>query len=479
MLTILLILLPLVAGGFILALKEEKMVKKAALAASVALFAATAGILAMFYGTPLLSINMLWISAINSHLHLGVDGISLVLILMAVGLLPFIVAADNASIKKPNVFYALLFFSISAILGVFMALDSFLFYIFWELSLIPVYFLALIWGGEGSRKATLKFFIYTAAGSLLMLVANIYIYMVSSAHSFDIAGMYNQHLSAGEQSWLFWLIFIAFAIKAPIFPFHTWMPETYTKAPMKATMILSAIMSKMGIYGMVRWLIPMVPLGVAQWGNTVMVVAVIGVVYASIVTLMQKDLKTFSAYTSMAHISLIVAGVFAANQISMQGVLFQMVAHGVNVVGMLYIISILEAKSGSRLISDFGGIRSIAPKFSSLFMIVTFGVVALPLTNGFIGEFLLITGIFEHSIWMAAVAGLSIIMGAIYMLYMFQKVVLGESGSKSSMIGDSKGTSFALLSLLALAIVVMGIFPQPILDATASTVSGILSFLMS
>lgn len=477
MLTVLLILLPFVAGIVALGIKDEMKVKRASLAMSLAVLGVTAASLALYYGSAMFGINELWIPAINAHLHLGMDGISATMVLLTTGLMPFILSAKDGELKRANLFYALLFFAQGAILGVFTALDSFLFYIFWELSLIPVYFLVLLWGGEGSRKVTLKFFIYTAAGSLLMLVANIYIYLSSSTHSFDLAGMYNQHLPIADQSWLFWMIFVAFAIKAPVFPLHTWMPSTYTKAPMKATMLLSAIMSKMGIYGMIRWLIPLVPQGTAQWGNTVMVLSIIGVVYASFITLKQKDLKTFSAYTSMAHIAMIVAGLFAFNLVGMQGVMFQMVAHGINVIGLLYIINIMETDGGSRLISDFGGIRSSAPRLSSLFMIVTFGVVALPLTNGFVGEFLLIAGIFKYSIWMAAVGGLSIIMGAIYMLYLFQKSMLGTEGKLSSKVMDIRGCSFMALSAIAILIVVMGVMPQPVLDATALAVSGILTFL--
>jgi NADH-quinone oxidoreductase subunit M len=477
MLTILLILLPFVAGSLLLAFKDEKMVKRAALGMSVAIFAATSIALALFSNTSLFTIDVMWIAAIGSHLHLGLDGISIAMVLLTTGLMPFIFSVNDGEIRRGKVFYALMFFAQGAILGVFTALDGFLFYIFWELSLIPIYFIILLWGGEGSRRTTLKFFIYTAAGSLLMLVAYIFIFMNSSTHSFDITGMYNQHISPGNQSWLFWMIFVAFAIKAPVFPLHTWMPETYTKAPMKGTMLLSAIMSKMGIYGMIRWMLPIVPLGSAQWGNTVMVLAIIGVVYASIITLKQKDLKTFSAYSSMAHIGLIVAGLFAFNLVGMQGVIFQMVAHGINIVGLLYIISIMETEGGSRLISSFGGLRSNTPRLSSLFMIITFGMVALPLTNAFIGEFLLITGIFKVSIWMAATAGLSIILGAIYMLYMFQKTMLGTAGPESAKIIDVKGCAFTALAIIALLIVVTGVMPQPILDVTSSAVDSILAYL--
>lgn len=478
MLTIALLILPLLAGFALLGIRKASVARKTALGASVAILALTAVLVNVYLHNPaLLVVDYLWIPAFNSHFHLGVDGITAVMLLLSTILMPFIIASQHKEVNKPGIFYALLFFTQASVLGVFMALDSFLFYVFWELSLIPIYFLMIVWGeGDDRRKITLKFFLYTIFGSLLMLLAFAYIYIGSPTHSFDITGMYGQHFSAFDQSWLFWLIFLAFAIKTPLFPLHTWMPKAYTQAPMAATMMLSAILSKMGIYGFIRWLMPLVPQGTAQWSWLVIVLAVIGIIYASFLTLKQNDMKTFSAYSSMAHTSLIVAGLFALNVQGMQGAVFQMLVHGINMVGILYIITLFEKETGSRMANQLGGIRAIAPKFASLFMLIMLGTIALPLTNGFVGEFLLISGIFKFNVWMAAFAGLTIIMGAIYMFYLYQKTMLGKLGNNISFT-DVKGIDFSFLSVIAALVIIMGILPQPLLNLSEQAVSNVLKYL--
>lgn len=478
MLTIFLILLPLLAGIGLLTIKNDFFARKIALWSSIAIFVYTLFLVFCYYtGLGSLTVDWQWIPIFNAHFHLDIDGVSLIMILLSVGLLPFIILSQKKNVSQAGTFYALLYFSFSAILGVFTAFDSFLFYICWELSLIPIYFLIILWGeGENRKKVTLKFFLYTVLGSLFMLVGFAYIYVHSASQSLDISGMAGQHLSVFEQSWLFWFIFIAFAIKTPLFPFHTWMPATYTQAPMAVTMLLSAVMSKMGIYGFIRWLIPLVPQGTMQWSWLVILLAVIGVVYASFITLKQADMKTFLAYSSMAHTGIIVAGLFALNIQGAQGAVFQMLVHGINMVGLLYLVNIFELQTGTRIISQLGGIRSMAPRLASLFLLILLGSVALPLTNGFVGEFLLISGIFAFSPWMAAFAGLSIIMGAVYMLFLYQKVMLGTLGEKST-ITDLKGAPFIALSIISFVVIALGVFPQPILDISELTVRNILQYL--
>lgn len=478
MLTIFLLILPLLAGFGLLTMKSETLARKFALWSSYAIVLFAAWLTYCYYnGLGALVVDVKWIPLFNVHFHLGIDGISLVMIILSAGLMPFIIVSQKREVANPGAFYGLLFFSLAAIFGVFTALDSFLFYIFWELSLIPIFFLMIIWGeGENRKKVTLKFFIYTILGSLLMLVGFAYIFIQSPAHSLDLSGMINLNLPLSTQSWLFWLIFIAFAVKTPLFPFHTWMPAAYTQAPMAATMLLSAVMSKMGIYGFIRWLIPLVPNGTLQWSWLVILLAVIGVVYASVITLKQTDLKTFLAYSSMAHTGLIVAGLFALNMQGVQGAVFQMLVHGVNMVGLLYIVNIIEKQTGTRIISQLGGIRAVAPRLATVFMLIMLGSVALPLTNGFVGEFLLISGVFEYSVWMAAFAGLTLIMGAVYMLYMYQKVMLGTLGEKSS-IADIKGSHLIALSLIAFLVIALGVYPQPILRISELSLFNVLEFL--
>lgn len=481
MLTLILIGFPFISGLLLLGFKKNAaLVKKLSLCSSLISIALAGLILLTFKSGQQqnLNVDFLWISALGIHFHFGVDGISMVMIILSTLLMPFIILAGKKEEKQANVLYPLMLFMQGAMLGVFTSLDCFLFYIFWELSLVPIYFILLIWGGKNKKRITLKFFIYTLVGSLLMLIAFVTLYLLSPTHTFDIKGIYGLNLPLGVQSWLFWFIFIAFAIKMPIFPFHTWQPETYTVAPIQGTMLLAGVMLKMGIYGVIRWLLPVVPLGVAQWGNVAMVLALVGVVYGSIIALKQKDLKTLVAYSSIAHVGLIAAGLFAGNFQSLQGVMFQMLVHGINVVGLFYLIDIIERKTGTRNLSELGGIRSLAPRFTTIFMIVMVGMIALPLTNGFIGEFLLISGIFRYNVWMGTAAGLTLVLGAVYMLYMFQKVMLGDTSSSSAEFHDIKGADLIGLSIIAALVIVMGVYPQPILDLTSNAINSLFSFIV-
>src|SRR6185295_152002 len=249
-------------------------------------------------------------------------------------LVPIIILSSfSHTYKNGPLFYSLILMMQMSLVGVFVALDGFLFYVFWELALIPIYIICLIWGGQDRVRITLKFFIYTLFGSLLMLVALIYLYLQTpGGHTFDINAFYALHLSASQQAYIFWAFFLAFAIKMPVFPFHTWQPDTYTDSPTSGTMLLSGIMLKMGIYGVLRWLLPVVPLGVTDWGTTAMVLSIIGVVYASCIAMVQKDFKRLIAYSSIAHVGLIAAGIFSLTMQGLQGGTIQMLSHGINVV---------------------------------------------------------------------------------------------------------------------------------------------------
>jgi NADH-quinone oxidoreductase subunit M len=376
-----------------------------------------------------------------------------------------------------------------ALVGVFTAMDGFLFYIFWELALIPIWFICLLWGGENRARITFKFFVYTLTGSLLMLVALIYIYLQTDnvilengeavKRTFDISALYvaGANLSSPEQSWIFWALFIAFAIKMPVFPFHTWQPDTYTVAPTQGTMLLAGIMLKMGTYGLVRWLLPLVPLGVQQWGNTAMLLSVIGILYASVIAIMQKDFKRLLAYSSIAHVGLISAGIFSLTAEGLQGGMFQMLAHGINVVGLFFVADILFSRSNTREISQLGGIRNVSHHFATMFMIVILGAVALPLTNGFVGEFLLITGIYQYDVWFAAFAGLTVIFGAVYFLRSYQKIMLGETNSLTSTFTDLSFNEKAVFVPLIILIIAMGVYPKPILDISQPAIMRIVNLI--
>lgn len=422
-----------------------------------------------------------WISSLGIRFKIGMDGISLLLVLLTTFLYPLIVLSTSKKpIKNENTFYALMMFMQAGLIGVFVSLDAFLFYVCWEAALIPVYFISAIWGGENRIKVTLRFFLYTIFGSLFMLAGIIYLFLqTSGVKNFDLSSFYALNLSITEQSVLFWAFFLAFAIKMPIFPFHTWQPDTYTEAPTQGTMLLSGIMLKMGIYGVIRWLLPVLPEGVAQWGNVALILSIIGIVYASIIAIKQTDMKRLIAYSSIAHVGLIAAGLFAFNIQSLQGSMIQMLNHGVSVVALFFIIQIIEERTGTRKIADLGGIVTKAPVLAVCFLIVTMGAVALPLTNGFVGEFLLLMGIYQYSAWAAAFAGLTIILGAVYMLRMYQSVMLGEANSLTNSFKDITGSERLILFVSVIVIIVVGVYPTFLLNISEASMNDLIGFVNS
>ena len=420
-------------------------------------------------------VNLAWIPQFGINFKAGVDGISMILLLLTNLLVPVIILCSfKQDIKNQNAFYALIFFMQSGLLLVFTALDGFLFYIGWEAALIPIYFICTLWGGENRIRVNLKFFIYTIAGSLIMLLAIIYLHLQTPNNSYDLSEFYNLNLDSGTQAWIFWAFFLAFAIKMPIFPFHTWQPDTYTEAPTVGTMLLSGIMLKMGIYGVIRWLIPVAPLGFAVWGQTAMILSIIGIVYASIIAFTQNDMKRLIAYSSIAHVGLISAGIFSWNLQGVQGAMIQMLSHGINVVGMFFIADIIIRRMNTRDLSLLGGIAKPAPKLAIGFLIILLGTVALPLTNGFIGEFLLLMGIYNYSIYYSVAAGLTIILGAVYMLRMYQRLMLGETNERTALFIDLDGTEKSVLLIVSALIIVIGVYPQPILHISEAAVTNLI-----
>ncbi len=409
------------------------------------------------------------------NIHFAMDGMSLVMLMLTNLLLPLIVLSGyNREMERPHVFYSLMLFMQFALNGVFISFDGCIYYIFWELALIPIYFIAFNWGGENRAKVTLKFFIYTLAGSLLMLFAFLFLYNGSPAHSLDWSSLTNNPACSCNQTWLFWLFFIAFAIKIPIIPFHTWQPDTYATAPTQGTMLLSGIMLKMGTYSLLRWLIPVVPAGVAEWQYVAITLSVIGIVYASVIAIMQKDLKRLLAYSSIAHVGLISAGIFTLNLSGFQGSMVQMFAHGLNVVGLFYCADFILNRTKHHEIEGLGGIRLIAPKFATWFMIVILGSVALPLTNGFVGEFMLLFSVYQYNTWLAVFAGLTIILGAVYMLRMYQKMVLGTAIKENMVFPDLYWNEKIVLVTIGILIFVMGIFPRPIMELTEPVLKNLI-----
>ena len=422
----------------------------------------------------MLTSDLNWIKSINAKWLIDIDGISLLMTLLTTIITPLIFSTIEKE-KYSSSFYALAWAMIGAMIGVFTAKDGLLFYVFWELALIPIYFICLIWGGENKGKITFKFFLYTLFGSLFMLAGLLYLYQ--NAGSWEIGKLYEagRALSDSDQRWVFWALLLGFAIKMPIFPFHTWQPDTYNVAPSQGTMLLSGIMSKMGTYGLIRWLIPVVPAGVAAYSEVIMILSVFTVVYASCIALVQKDMKKLMAWSSIAHIALISAGVFSFTGEGLKGAMVQMLAHGINIVALFFIVDIIQKRIKTHDMDSISGIRSKAPVLALLFLIVTLGSVALPLTNGFVGEFLLITGVFQYNFWFALFAGLTIIIGATYMLRAYQKTMLGESNVLTASFADVTLNEKITLMLIALLIFAFGLFPNVVIELINPGVEAILN----
>ena len=472
---LLIILFPLGCSLFVFTKGSKPFVW--ALVASIVNFVLTLLMLGSFVpdASTQFLIDYTWIESLGIHFKLGIDGISMMMVLLTNLLIPIIILASSKhQYKNPNAFYSLIFFMQAGLLIVFTAMDAFLFYVGWEAALIPIYFICAIWGGENRIRVNMKFFVYTIAGSLIMLIAIIYLHLQTPDNSYDIASFYNLNLPANIQGWIFGAFFLAFAIKMPVFPFHTWQPDTYTEAPTAGTMLLAGIMLKMGIYGAIRWLIPIAPLGFAEWGQTALILSVIGIVYASIIAFTQKDLKRLVAYSSIAHVGLIAAGIFAWNVQGLQGAMIQMLSHGINVVGMFFVLDILIRRLNTRQIESMGGIAKVAPFLAVCFLIILLGTVALPLTNGFIGEFLLLMGVYNYSIWYAAVAGLTIIFGAVYMLRMYQTVMLGPVNELTKSFVAIDTTEKSVLIIICVLIIIIGVYPQPLLHISEAAVTNLV-----
>ena len=480
MLTVLLILFPFISA-LIVFFTKGRLARNLALTFSVFEFIIALVAFVLFTHNPNLSIlcfNHTWVQSLGISFSVSINGLSLLMILLTTFLVPLIILSSFNNLQElSSKFYGLILLMQMALVGVFEANDGFLFYVFWELALIPIYFICMLWGGENRAKITFKFFIYTLFGSLFMLVGLIYLYNhsgINGLKSWAIQDLYQagRALNLDQQSAVFWLIFIAFAIKMPIFPFHTWQPNTYVNAPTQGTMLLAGIMLKMGTFGVIKWLLPIVPLALDKWGSTAIALSVIGIVYASCIAIAQKDFKRLIAYSSIAHVGLISAGILSANQQGVQGAIMQMLAHGVNVVGLFFIADILLRHTGTNEINKLGGIRNINPNFAVLFLIILLGSVALPLTNGFVGEFLLINGVYQFSPIAAAFAGLTVILGAVYMLRSYQQIMLGEN--KDSSFGVLARSEKLILVIICIVVIGLGVYPKPLNDIAEQASKDIL-----
>lgn len=475
MIALLLILIPLLSGLITFFLKKERDAKSWSLFASILTLATAFAAVYNLFEANQLSYDTAWIPSLGTRFSLGLDGMAKILCLLNALAYPIVFASVYSnSYKKSNSFYALMLLMQAGMMGVFLATDCLLFYFFWELALIPAYFLCSSWGGERRIQVTFKFFIYTFVGSLLMLVGILYIYFKNPEHSFALQSFYHTKLSLTEENFLFWLFFIAFAIKMPIFPFHTWQPDTYEQAPTAVTMILSGVMVKMGLYATIRWLIPLFPHSAMHYSNLVIILCIIGMLYASFIAIKQDDLKRLIAYSSIAHIGLMCAAIFSYQQIGMQGVMIQMFNHGVNVIGLWIVADIIENQLGTRKFSELGGLARTAPSLAILLVVLALANVALPLTNAFVGEFMMFSGLFRYNIWLTAIGMISIILAAVYTLNMIQKIFYGNTTVATDGATDITLTSKLMLGVLVIVVIVLGVYPQPVFQLTNDTVQAAL-----
>jgi NADH-quinone oxidoreductase subunit M len=428
--------------------------------------------------------NVNWIGAIGARYHLGVDGISLWLVLLTTLLMPIAILSSWTAIAKRQLsYYVFLLLLEGAMIGVFVSLDLLLFYLFFEASLVPMFFLIGIWGGERRIYAAVKFFIYTAVGSLLMLVGIIALYFIYGTFDYAaiLAAMSSQPtlLSANAEFWLFLAFAFAFCIKIPLFPLHTWLPDAHTEAPTAGSVILAGVLLKMGTYGLLRFNLGMFPNMSRQFAWIMITLAIIGIIYGALVAMVQPDVKRLVAYSSVSHMGFVVLGLFSFTELGMQGALYQMLNHGVSTGALFLFVGFIYERRHTRLISDFGGLSTPMPWFSTLFVFASLSSIGLPLLNGFVGEFLILLGAWtstavQHS-WIATMlAATGVIWAAVYMLWMLQRVVFGKvTNPANAALADLNAREIGLLLPLLILMLVMGVVPRPFLDRSKASVEAV------
>jgi NADH-quinone oxidoreductase subunit M len=411
-----------------------------------------------------------WLPGLGASYHLGVDGISAMLVLLTTVLTAVaVLGAFSAVEKRGREFYALLLALETGMIGTFLSLDLLLFYIFWEAMLIPMYLLIGVWGGPRRIYAAVKFFLYTMAGSVLMLVAILWLYFhhraMTGVATFDLDAFYNLPLPAGTQVWLFLAFAFAFAIKVPMFPFHTWLPDAHVEAPTAGSVILAAVLLKMGTYGFLRFAIPLFPIASAQFTPWIVALALIGIIYGALVAMVQPDLKKLVAYSSVSHLGFCMLGLYAMNPQGFAGAMLQMLNHGVSTGALFLLVGVIYERRHSRLIADFGGLWKPMPVYASVFLIVMLSSIGLPGTNGFVSEFLVLLGAFRTRPLWAGIAATGVILSAVYMLWMFQRVMFGPvTHAENERLKDLTLRERLVFAPLLLLIFAMGVMPQPFLD---------------
>ena len=475
------VFLPLAASVLVLLLPKDRpeATRWVALIASTAAFVLSIGLLAGFRPDATMQFveRAAWIQSIGAEYHLGVDGISLFLVILTTFLTPIVVLSSWRDIGvKVRAFYSMLLMLETGMLGAFVALDLFLFYIFWELMLIPMYILIGVWGGPRRVYAAIKFVLYTIVGSLLMLVAILALYFLGGGTTFNILELQRTVLSGGAQWWLFAAFGLAFAIKVPIWPLHTWLPDAHVEAPTAGSVILAGVLLKLGTYGFLRFAIPLFPEAAVAFQPLLVTLAVIGILYGALVAMVQTDIKKLVAYSSVSHLGYVMLGLFSFNLEAFSGALYQMLNHGLSTGALFLLVGILYERRHTRMIADYGGIARTVPLFTLAFMIVTFSSIGLPGLNGFVGEFLVLTGAFGANRLAAILAALGVVLSACYMLWLTQRFLFGPMRNEENRgLKDlSAREGLALVPILIL-IFYMGLQPGPFLSRMAPALEATLA----
>ena len=416
-----------------------------------------------------------WIPGLGATYHVGADGVAVLLALLTTVLTPIvIVSAWSAVEKREREFYALLLMLEAGMLGTFFALDLLLFYVFWEAMLIPMYLLIGVWGGPRRVYAAMKFFLYTMAGSVLMLVAILWLYFhnraVTGVPTFALDAFYALPLEPAQQTWLFLAFAFAFAIKVPMFPLHTWLPDAHVEAPTAGSVILAAVLLKMGTFGYVRYAMPLFPSASAEFTPWIVGLSLVGIIYGALVAMVQPDLKKLVAYSSVSHLGFCMLGLYALNPQGMAGGMMTMLNHGVSTGALFLLVGVVYERRHTRMIADFGGLWKPMPVYASIFLIVMLSSIGLPGTNGFVGEFLVLLGAFRTNPMWAIIAATGVILSALYMLWMFQRVFFGPvTHAENEKLADLSLRERLVFAPLIILIFWMGVFPQPILDRAQPT----------
>ena len=424
---------------------------------------------------------MIWISNPEIHWHVGIDGLSLWLIVLSTFLTPIAILISWNSIKKQaKEFFAFLLLLEFGLVGVFAAWDLFLFYTFWEVVLVPMYFLIGIWGHDRRIYATVKFFLYTMVGSVLMLVGIIYLYTL--AGTFDYAAILEAfstgkiRLTAPEETLLFLAFFLAFAIKVPLFPLHTWLPDAHVEAPTAGSVMLASVMLKMGTYGLVRFCLPMFPTAARENAPWIIILAIIGIIYGALVAMVQPNMKKLVAYSSVSHLGFVVLGVFSFTQMGLDGAVYQMLNHGISTGALFILVGFMYERRHSLAIKDYGGVATAAPWLATVFMITTLASIGLPMLNNFVGEFLILQGAAQAKFAWTAFAAIGVILSACYMLWMYQRVFFGElNDDVKHHMPEINLREWVCIAPLIVMMVWMGLFTQTFLPAVSETNAHILS----